>query len=683
MPVINKNKLLLLLTIGAVSATSCTTVYGKDFNMEDVFSMSLEELGNVEITTATRQPEKLADSIATTYVITADELKALGVRTIYDALIHLPGINYLSNRGGANRLIFRGAGEEHSSQIVFMVDGHTINSPLSGGAMASFYDHLPVENIKRIEVVQGPVSSLYGANAYLGMINIITRKGDEINGINSRITSEYDRAGHVGNTYNLLYGDDFTNGWQASINFHALNGNGPERHVDEDAVGRSVDTDTSQEYYDVYFQAENDAFNIKGRYFKRHGGGFFGVYSRPGNNDDLGHEYGYLDITYLLQVASELDIELQAAVDQRSNDSFFELSPAGTIPGNPWNPYGLLTNIKSKLTEYKTEIRGNYHGFSGHTLALGINYHHEKLYDQETKNNFTNGIPKPDLDDVSQTANWIEEARRDSWGIYFHDSWQTTDKLNLILDGRYDHYSDFDASFNPRIGLSYQLTTQYQLTALYGTAYRAPGFASQYVANNVAYQGNPDLDAEKITTYEIGLRGAVNDKFHFQTTLFRNEMDDLISIADAYPRPWENSNDVTSQGLEIQFHYNFTRDLLCRANYTYVDLGYEDGYPSPYAPRHSGSLNLDYRLTETMSCNLNTYAQSEGERNAGDPRNNLAGYMIFNATLNADLTSHLSLQFSVFNLGDKDYAYPAPAETIPDDFTAPGRSFVLGMTCDF
>jgi outer membrane receptor protein involved in Fe transport len=84
-----------------------------------------------------------------------------------------------------------------------------------------------------------------------------------------------------------------------------------------------------------------------------------------------------------------------------------------------------------------------------------------------------------------------------------------------------------------------------------------------------------------------------------------------------------------------------------------------------------------------MSCNLNTYAQSEGERNAGDPRNNLAGYMIFNATLNADLTSHLSLQFSVFNLGDKDYAYPAPAETIPDDFTAPGRSFVLGMTCDF
>ena len=120
--------------------------------------------------------------------------------------------------------------------------------------------------------------------------------------------------------------------------------------MDEDAVGRSVDADTSQEYYDVYFQAENDALNIKGRYFKRHGGGFFGVYSRPGNHDDLGHEYGYLDITYLLQVASELDIELQAAVDQRSNDSFFELSPAGTIPGNPWNPYGLLTNIQSVWT---------------------------------------------------------------------------------------------------------------------------------------------------------------------------------------------------------------------------------------------------------------------------------------------------------------------------------------------
>ena len=685
--ILNKKALLSFLIISALPVVSSATAYGKNNDMENIFSMSLEKLGNIEVTTATRQPEKLAESIATTYVITAEQLKAMGARTIYDALLHLPGINFLNNKGNSNRLFFRGAGGEHSSQIVFMLDGHNLNEPLSGGTLANYYDILPVENIERIEVIQGPVSSLYGANAYLGMINIITRKGEDIEGINSRITTEYDRAGHVGNTYNLLYGDDFTNGWQTSINLHSLNGNGPERHVDADAVGRSADADTAQEYYDIYFKAANDAFKIKCRYFKRHGGGNFGILGVTGNHDDLETEYGFLDISYVFHAANELDLEFQAAADQRENDLFYEFYPPGTIPSTsplyPWNSYGILFRAKAKQREYKGEIRGTYHGIADHTLALGVNYHHENLYDQDTENNYSVGYPHGSLDDVSQTANWIEEVRRDSWGIYIHDSWQATKKLKFILDGRYDHYSDFDSSFNPRVGLSYQITDQYQLTALYGTAYRAPSFAGQYVTNNNAYQGNPDLDAEEITTCEIGLRGAVNDKFHFKTTLFRNEMDGLINIAATTPRRWENSKDVTSQGIEIELYYNFTAALRCRANYTYVDLDYENDYPSSFAPRQSGSLNINYRVNDIISANLNTYAQSKGERAADDMRDDMPGYMIFNATLNAELNPYLSLQFSIFNLADKDYAYPAPPHNIPDDFTAPGRSFVLGMTYDF
>jgi outer membrane receptor protein involved in Fe transport len=175
----------------------------------------------------------------------------------------------------------------------------------------------------------------------------------------------------------------------------------------------------------------------------------------------------------------------------------------------------------------------------------------------------------------------------------------------------------------------------------------------------------------------------VTDKFHFQTTLFRNEMDGLINIAATPPRLWENCEDVTSQGIEFQLYFNLSESLHCRSNYTYVDLDYGDNYPSSFAPRHSGSFILDYRLNDIITCNLNAYAQSEGERAFYDTRSNMSGYMIFNTALNADLNSHLSLQFSIFNLTDKDYAYPAPAKNIPDDFTAPGRSFVLGMTYDF
>ncbi len=99
-----------------------------------------------------------------------------------------------------------------------MLDGHILNDAASGSAMSAFVDRLAVEHIARIELIQGPVSSLYGANAYLGMINIITKKGQDVAGVSGRVSTEYD----------------------------------------------------------LYVQADNGNFAIKGRYVKRHGGCFFG-----------------------------------------------------------------------------------------------------------------------------------------------------------------------------------------------------------------------------------------------------------------------------------------------------------------------------------------------------------------------------------------------------------------------
>ncbi len=90
-----------------------------------------------------------------------------------------------------------------------------------------------------------------------------------------------------------------------------------------------------------------------------------------------------------------------------------------------------------------------------------------------------------------------------------------------------------------------------------------------------------NLRPEEITTYEFGLQGRIMANFHLSATLFRNEMKDLIGRSDSLPRMADNTDEVTTQGLEIEVRYELSSGLRLRANYTYVDLSYDPGYPHP------------------------------------------------------------------------------------------------------
>ena len=141
------------------------------------------------------------------------------------------------------------------------------------------------------------------------------------------------------------------------------------------------------------------------------------------------------------------------------------------------------------------------------SFSLGFVYEWERLDNVQFKTNFDplTGASLGSIQNVTNTASFIRETVRQIWSIYIQDKWDIGDDLRLTMGVRHDHYSDFEGTTNPRIGIAWNFMDNATLKLLYGQAFRPPNFQEQYLQNNPIGIGNPDLDPETIRTYEVEL----------------------------------------------------------------------------------------------------------------------------------------------------------------------------------
>lgn len=159
--------LLLTLTLTTINAQAA----------EDIFSLSLQELSQIKITIATRAEETFIDAPSSVTVITRQEIKQLGVRTLIELLNYVPGFqSYMSPQESNTGLIMaRGLSKTYGEHLLFMIDGHRINDEYTAG-LTYINRLMSLYNVKQVEFIRGPGSALYGSNAFSGVINIITEK---------------------------------------------------------------------------------------------------------------------------------------------------------------------------------------------------------------------------------------------------------------------------------------------------------------------------------------------------------------------------------------------------------------------------------------------------------------------------------------------------------------------------
>jgi iron complex outermembrane receptor protein len=646
---------------------------------EELGDLSLEELHRIRIVTPSRVAEPLEKTAATVSVITGPEIGA-GTRTIAELLARVPGIVAGIGNYGDNTLTVRGIHTTYSEKVLVMLDGHVLNDGRSGSATFQFLDRLPLDNVARVEVVRSPGSALYGANAMLAVVNVITRRADEATGVRASAGTEWDRRNNVANRYDLLLGGA-ARGWKAITNVQVVNGSGPHLPVAADALGYAGNAAARGRYADFQSALEHGPWRIAGRYLGQEVGDYFGVFDvlNGGSNQEV--RYGNLDVRFRRAVGADADLTLHAYGDHQDTDNYYVVLPAGSIPsGHPlaaWNGTGFIGETLARELTGGAEAQLDRRLSGGHLLSTGAAYRHERLYDPRLRANF-DPAPLATVQDVSDRYDWIRPGNRDIASAFAQDLWDATPALRLTLGARIDHFSDFGSTFNPRVGLSLGLGPRADARLAFGSAFRAPDFVSLYARNNPITLGNPALRPETARTTEAGLTLRPHDRLRLVATAFYTELRDLIDVAPAAGL-YENLGSATTKGFELEGLAALGARASARATYAFAAPEFSRTSTFAIGPRHSGVLIVGGPVYRTVRGQLQLEARSEVRRSSADARPPLPGYALVGGSVTAPLGTAFELQAAVLNLLDRDYRHPAPPLTLPGDFPGAGRSVVVTL----
>lgn len=655
-----------------------------------------------EVSIATRHEIPIGKAPSIVTVITAEEIEHQGHRTFVEILRTIPGFEILKDVSfGAVSPVVRGL--VGSEKIRVMLNGHLVNTPLSGGAFTRF-DDFPVENIKRIELIRGPGSAVYGENAFLAVINIITKDAKDIDGV--KVVTGFGSF----DTYeeNVIFGETY-----GKVNIsgmaHYRQTSGFDGTVESDRqtlLDREFATSASRapgsvrdgrQQFDLNLKMVYKDFYIEGMYLNKDKEPFVGPQFALTGESDIENNYVFGEAGYKKTFEEKFTIKPRIYYDQFDDDFFIESLPDGTTIQNTSGvpvtfPDGVIGNGRVSEKVVGTEIPFDYQLLDNNLLTIGFEYRLINQTNVRFSSNFRPDTldPLPQIQDFSDEFPFLKEVTRRIWSLYLQDAWNITDTINLTLGIRHDQYSDFGDATSPRSAITWAFMKNASLKVLYGEAFRAPSFEEMYIINQPAIEGNEDLDPETIRSYEVGLSYQVNKYVACSVNYFYNDIEDLIGMRtlenDSDTSRFENLGDAHVQGVEMETKVDITKGNYLFMNYTYQNPEDNRGNELPFVARHYGNFGVNVQPWKYINTNLSTFVSGSRSRDDGDPaehRDDLPSYALLNLSLIAkEFFKTMEVQGTVLNLLDKDYSDPGPV-SIPDDLPRPGRTFFIGLSYQF
>ena len=658
---------LLLFGHSATYATESLSSAGIDALHEEIKWLQEETY----ITTATKTREDITKSGATVSIITADDLKKMGARNLMDALKRVPGLGINQMTMGMSAVEVRGVKTDFGEKVLFLINGHPINNNLVNGGAHSSYNNFIIDDIKRVEVVRGPGSALYGANAFVAVINIITKEVSDINGTNVTVGA----GSYNSQKINMQLGDTF-NQVDVTANLNIFDTEGFKGEVASDAIGASGRSDYWNKRYELGMQLAYGDYSLQAKYVQRKSGPYLGANNVL--NDDSEQEYidYFVEFGYQRALSNRVTFSSQLYFDHFQFDNLWEIFPENYTDNNGFTyPDGLLLRSPIKHDKTGIELQLEYQLSADHKLLTGIMAEHQSQYDVEF---WSNGGSGP-LQDISAFANWNSSHNRNIVAAFIQDIWDINYQLRVIAGTRYDHYSDFGSSFNPRMSLTWEFTEGYHFIATYGSAFRAPTLGELYNINNPSIVGNPDVQPEEIETYEIAVAGDITKKMNFKITGFHNNITDLIGAVPTATAASKSGNigKLTVDGVEMEFSSRLTNGSSLSLNYTYQNAVNElTNSRVSNVPRQKLNASFNYRLSRFANAFAGLNHRGKLNREDGDGRSDIGSHTTVDLAVNIKGASDAwDVTASIYNFFDKSYFDPSQAGTMISDYPKEGRSF--------
>jgi len=644
-----------------------------------------------DLVTATKHPTSLRKAPAIATIITADEIKNMGANNLLDVLKMVPGFGVSITEFGGNMVEVRGIRSSLSEKILVMIDGHSLNRNFTGSALYRVAGMLPMENIKQVEVVRGPGSALYGTSAFVATINIITRTAEEIDGLEAKT------GGGSFNSFkgNLLGGKAVGDNFTIAGSLNHYQSQGAKLTVGADAL-TGTPFSKAPGTPDLYLK-QTDAFlkigygdlSFRGQYLTRQEGMYIGIVSAltdDSSKSQLDNYWG--EVAYNLELTDTVSTNLKLYYDQFEQDPTMKIYPNGFAG---LYPNGMIGKPLLKNRTIGGELQVDWDVFKGNHLIAGFSFEEMQQFDVKQLANF-NPVTFAPLSSVQEVANWNKDATRQIFAAYLQDEWQLLEQVNLTAGLRYDHYSDFGDTINPRVGLVWSFLENVDLKLLYGQAFRAPNFQELYNINNATVIGNPHLKPERIQTYEAGVAWRLNRYFATSLNYFFSTINDQIgwvpSTVAGQPAVNSNLGKTETQGVELGFNGAVGADLYWKLNYTYQDpRDVSNNKRLPYVPSNRAYASVNYALTKYLNLHTDLLWTGPRPRNTGDTRAEMPSYTTvdLSATLK-NFYKTFEIQATVRNLFDQRYSDPdtsGAAAKVPGDYPREGISWFLTASYTF
>jgi len=611
------------------------------------------------VVSASRVKENIKKTSASVNVIDEEMIEVSGIKNISELLNTVPGISVTQGNIFFNEIEVRGIKDFTSKQVLFMIDGHSIDALLLNGGAAPILDKISLDNIKRVEIVKGPASALYGANAFTALINIITKDAADINGVivNSKIGSYNTKE------INLLYGKQFDElSLVANINVKDTDGN--KVYVKQDRANKSATNNPYLKQLTANIKVNYKDFYMNSMYLKRDDGEHFGPLGEIATENDPKLDYLFIETGYNKQITEKLNLSTRLYFDKYKFDNYWHLL---TIPAD--------LKMKNSLTNEKNGIESllTYKVNTKLTSILGATYEKHKQYDVETIVNSVN---------LSNTSNtFAPNVNRNMWALYTNNIYDLSDNIRLTVGIRHDNYSDFGSNTAPRGGLSWQINNNNILKAIYGEGFRTPTFAESYNASAVI-QGNTNLTPEKVKTYELSYENSSIANLNSKITYFNNNFDNLIIQSGTI---YINQGETSSEGIEIETKYDLTRGSYLMANYTYQKAKDKiNNTDLADIAKHKGNIFFNYKINKFLNINNHIELRGKMKRITGDNRADVAGYALVNVSMQLkNFYKNLELKATINNLFDKEAYDPSRVGFTVDDYEKEGRNFMFELKYAF
>ncbi|MET0357520.1 MAG: TonB-dependent receptor [Cellvibrio sp.] len=684
----------------------------------DVYDLSLAELGQVQISIATGNSTPLDKAPATASVIYAAEIEAMGARNLDEILATMPGLHVgLSALSRLDSVYsIRGIHTGFNSQVLLLINGVPVQSTLQGGHPTMF--RMPSASIARVEVMRGPGSAIYGADAYAGVINVITKDAADIEGTNIGA-----RGGSFGSREAWLQsaGNWGSIGVALDMAYQETDGDS-SRHVSADfqtALDASMNTkaslapgalSTRYQIWDTHLAFSGERWQVNLWNWLSTDAGVGAGAAQALDMD--GHDDNHLmmaDATYKFGASGDAwDNSLRLYYLYSDHLTEFNLFPAGTrLPiGSDGNinfakpagvvafPDGLLGNPGQTTKDTGVEFISIFNGWEFHRIRLSVGTRHQSLHAFETKNfglgviDGTQPIVSGKVTDVTHTPFvFLSDGSRDAHFLSAQDEWTLRQDLTLTAGVRYDDYSDFGGTTNPRVALVWAANDNLTTKLLYGSAFRAPSFSDLGQKNNPVSLGNPELSPEKNNTLEWAFNYRLNPNMQTTLTLFRYQASDMIEFitdSNGLTKTAQNARDQDGKGYELEFSWQPVSQFRLSTSYSQQEAtDAKTGTDIPDAPGRQVKLNANWEFSENWFFNTQAEWVADRARAVTDMRPEIDNYTWVNLTLRAkDILPSLDLTLAVRNATDADAREPSSGR-IANDYPLESRSGWLELNYSF